>query len=58
MCSHLQKKKRKIGLKTKEMNWLIGKKSRLSIQNKLLIYKAVIKLIEPLNGTVGLRHQA
>ena len=27
------------------MNWLIGKKSHLSIQNKLLIYKAVIKPI-------------
>ena len=26
-------------------NWLIGKKSHLSIQNKLLIYKAVIKPI-------------
>ena len=34
-----------IDLKTKEINWLIGKKSHLSIQNKLLIYKAVIKPI-------------
>ena len=28
--------------KPKEINWLIGKKSRLSIENKLLIYKTVI----------------
>jgi hypothetical protein len=42
MCSHRQKRK-KIYLKSKEINWLIGKKSHLSIQNKLLIYKAVIK---------------
>jgi hypothetical protein len=31
--------------KTKELNWLIGKKSYLSIDNKLLIYKTVIKPI-------------
>ena len=30
---------------TKEINWLMGKKSHLSIENKLLIYKAVIKPI-------------
>jgi hypothetical protein len=31
--------------KTKELNWLIGKKSYISIDNKLLIYKTVIKPI-------------
>jgi hypothetical protein len=31
--------------KPKELNWLIGKKSHLSIENKLLIYKTVIKPI-------------
>jgi hypothetical protein len=31
--------------KTKKLNWLIGKKSYLSIDNKLLIYKTVIKPI-------------
>jgi len=36
-------KKKTNRLKTKEINWLIGKKSHLSIENKLLIYKAVIK---------------
>jgi hypothetical protein len=30
-----------IELKTKEINYLIGKKSHLSIENKLLAYKAV-----------------
>jgi hypothetical protein len=44
--THRQKKKEnKIDLKTKETNWLIEKKSHLSIENKLLIYKAVIKPI-------------
>jgi hypothetical protein len=42
--THRQKKKTN-RLKTKEINWLIGKKSHLSIENKLLIYKAVIKPI-------------
>jgi len=32
-------------LKTKEINWLKGKKSHLAIENKLLIYKAVVKPI-------------
>ena len=38
-------KRKQIDLKTKEINWLIGKISNLSIENKLLIYKAVIKPI-------------
>jgi hypothetical protein len=42
---HIARKRKQIDLKTKEINWLIGKKSRLSIENKLLIYKAVIKPI-------------
>jgi hypothetical protein len=42
---HIARKRKQIDLKTKEMNWLIGKKSHLSIENKLLIYKAVIKPI-------------
>jgi hypothetical protein len=49
--THHQKRKKKrkqIDLKTKEINWLKGKKkSNLSIENKLLIYKAVI------SGAVG-----
>jgi len=34
-----------IDLKTRQINRMIGKKSHLSIENKLLIYKAVIKPI-------------
>ena len=32
-------------LKAKEINWLIGRNSNLSLENKLLVYKAVIKPI-------------
>jgi hypothetical protein len=42
---HVAKKRKQIDLKTKEINCLTGNKSHLSIQNKLLVYKAVIKLI-------------
>jgi hypothetical protein len=44
---HIAKKRKQIYLKTKEINWLIGKKSHLliSAENKLLVYKAAIKPI-------------
>jgi hypothetical protein len=42
---HIARKRKQMDLKTKELNWLIGKNPHLSIQNKLLIYKAVIKPI-------------
>ena len=42
---HIAKKRKQTDLKTKEINWLIGKKFNLFIENKLLIYKAVIKPI-------------
>ena len=41
----IAKKRKQIDIKTKEINWLIRKKSHLSIENKFLIYKAVIKPI-------------
>jgi hypothetical protein len=42
---HIAKKRKQINLKIKEINWLIGRKSHLSIENKVLIYKAIIKPI-------------
>jgi hypothetical protein len=38
---HIDRKRKHSNLKAKEITWLIGKKSHLSIENKLLIYKAV-----------------
>jgi hypothetical protein len=35
----------KINLKIKELNWLIGRKSHLSLENKLIIHKSIIKPI-------------
>jgi hypothetical protein len=42
---HIIKKRKQMDQKTKELNWLIGKRPYLSIENKLLIYKTVIKPI-------------
>jgi hypothetical protein len=42
---HIARKRKQIDLITKEINRLIGKKSHLYTENKLLIYKAVIKPI-------------
>jgi hypothetical protein len=42
---HITKKRKQTDFKAKEINWLIGKKSNLSIENKILVYKAVIKSI-------------
>ena len=38
-------KRKQIELKVKELYWLIGRKSQLSMENKLLIYKIIIKPI-------------
>jgi len=35
-------KRKQIELKVKELYWLLGRKSQLSIENKLLIYKTTI----------------
>ena len=42
---HITKKRKQLDLKTREINWLIGKNSPLSLENKLLIYKTVLKPI-------------
>jgi len=42
---HIAKKRKQTDLKVKEIDWLIGRNSNLSLGNKLLVYKAVIKPI-------------
>jgi hypothetical protein len=38
-------KRKQLGLSLTKMHWLLGRKSKLSINNKLLIYKAILKPI-------------
>jgi hypothetical protein len=42
---HVTKIRKHLDLKTRELIWLIGKHSPLSLTNKLLIYKIVLKPI-------------
>jgi len=41
--NHVVTKRKQLDLKTREIYWLIGKHSPLSLENKLLIYKEVLK---------------
>jgi len=38
-------KRKQLGLQLHRMYWIIGRKSKLSLQNKLLIYKTILKPI-------------
>ena len=39
------KRKKTMDLKRRKTYWLVGRKSQLSLYNKLIIYKAIIKLV-------------
>jgi hypothetical protein len=39
---HTIKKREQMGLRYKELYWLLGMKSHLSVDNKLLLYKSII----------------
>lgn len=43
--SHVKKKREQLGMKYRQMYWLIGGNSELSVHNKLLLYKQVLKPI-------------
>lgn len=40
---HVKKKREELGLKYRKMYWLIGRNSTLSIHNKLMLYKQILK---------------
>lgn len=42
---HIINKRKELELKMRKMYWLLGKKSTLSLENKILLYKAIIKPI-------------
>lgn len=42
-ATHIKKKRAELNIKTKRMYWLLGKNSKLSLENKVLIYKTVLK---------------
>lgn len=42
---HIFSKRKQLGMKFGQLYWLIGKKSELSLENKILTYKAILKPI-------------
>jgi hypothetical protein len=41
--NHISAKRKQLDLKFRNMYWIIGRKSQLSLANKLLVYKAILK---------------
>ena len=41
--SHIMNKRKQLGIKLRSMIWLLGRTSKLSLENKILIYKAILK---------------
>jgi hypothetical protein len=50
MGKHIKTKRKQLNLKAKQMNWLLGRRSTLSTESKLLLYKALLKLIWTYGG--------
>jgi hypothetical protein len=44
-AKHIKTQRKQLNLKAKQMHWLLGRRSTPSIESKLLLYKAVLKLI-------------
>jgi exonuclease III len=42
---HVFTKRKQLGLKLTTLNWLLGRNSKLSLDNKLLVYKTILKPI-------------
>jgi len=40
---HIQTKRQHLNLKLRAMSWLLGRRSKLSLSNKLLLYKCILK---------------
>jgi len=42
---HICSKRKHLGLKVSKMYWLIGRNSQLSMENKIVLYKTILKSI-------------
>jgi len=43
--THVQAKRRQLDIKFRQLHWLLGRNSKLSLNNKLLLYKVIFKPI-------------
>lgn len=41
--THIEKKRDELNIQLRKLNWLLGRSSNVSLENKVLIYKAVLK---------------
>jgi hypothetical protein len=55
-AKHIKPRRKQLNLKAKQMHWLLGTRSTLSTESKLLLYKAVLKPIWN-NGMDSLQFQ-
>jgi hypothetical protein len=39
---HIVKKRKQVNITIKQLNWLLGRRSNIAVENKLLIYKTII----------------
>jgi hypothetical protein len=44
-AKNIKSKRKQLNLKATQMHWLLGRRSTLSIESKILLYKAVLKPI-------------
>jgi len=42
-CKHITTKRKQLDLKLQNLYWIIGRKSQLSLENKLQVYKVILK---------------
>ena len=42
-CYYITTKRKQLNLKLRNLYWIIGRKCRLSLENKLLVYKVILK---------------
>jgi hypothetical protein len=42
---HITTKRKHLDLQLRKLYWILGRKSQLSLENKLLVYKAILKTI-------------
>jgi hypothetical protein len=49
-AKHIKSKRKQLNLKAKQMHWLLRRRSTLSTESKLLLYKAVLKPIWTYGG--------
>jgi hypothetical protein len=43
--AHIKAKRQQLNLRVKKYHWLIGQTSKLSVENKLLLYKTILKRV-------------